>query len=295
MPGSRAGWTGWGSRQIDAAAKAIAYELDPLGFVKARERAESERRVTIRPVPDVMAVVTGLLPVAQGVAVWKSLDDHARSVQGTGDVRTLDQIKADTFVERLTGQATATAVPVSVGLVMTDRALLAGGNEPALVEGYGPVPALVARDLLAALPPAEQLKVRRLFTDPVDGTVTGMDSRQRCFTGVLRELITIRDQVCRTPWCGAPIRHVDHVQAYAGNGPTTATNGQGLCRRCNHAKQAPGWRSEAVTGAGHTVRTTTPTGHRYLSTASPLPGHRRLAAAGAGQGPITWRRPHSGP
>jgi hypothetical protein len=263
---------GLGPRRIEATARALAYELDPVGFVKARARAESERRVTIRPAQDLMAQVSGLLPVAQGVAVWKALDEHARNTQSAGDGRSLDQIKADTFVERLTGQRVASEVPVTVTLVMTDEALLAGGNEPAELDGHGRVPALLARGLIAGLPPAEALKVRRLFTDPVDGSVSAVDSRQRCFTGVLRELITTRDQICRTPWCGAPIRHIDHIRPFADGGPTSLANGQGLCRRCNHAKQAPGWRSEAPPGPRHPVRTITPTGHRYLSTAPPLPG-----------------------
>jgi hypothetical protein len=272
-----------GPRRIDAAATALAFELDPVAFVKARGRAESERRVSIRPAPDVMALVTGLLPLAQGVAVWKALDEHARSVYGA-DGRSLDQIRADTFVERITGQAHAGQVPVSVTLVMTDTALLAGGNEPAVLEGHCPVPALVARDLLAALPESEQIKVRRLFTDPADGTITGMDSRQRCFTGLLRELITTRDQVCRTPWCGAPIRHLDHIHPYADAGRTALANGQGLCLRCNHAKQSPGWRSEAIPGSRHAVRTTTPTGHHHISAPPPLPGRQRVLA-GAPPGP----------
>jgi hypothetical protein len=47
--------------------------------------------------------------------------------------------------------------------------------------------------------------------------------------------------------------------------------------RCNLVKEEPGWLSEVLhDGLGltdarpHTVRTTTPTGHRYGSTAPPL-------------------------
>ena len=52
---------------------------------------------------------------------------------------------ADTAVERLTGQATADGVPVEVHLVMTDRTLLGGDPEPAELDGYGPLPAPLAR------------------------------------------------------------------------------------------------------------------------------------------------------
>jgi hypothetical protein len=72
----------------------------------------------------------------------------------------------------------------------------------------------------------------------------------------------------------APIRHTDHVVAYAEGGDTTAGNGQGLCEACNYAKAAPGWQARpALDRSGrHTVTTTTPNGHHYRSTAPPLPG-----------------------
>ena len=104
-----------------------------------------------------------------------------------------------------------------------------------------------------------------------------MDSERRLFDGGLRRSLLARDGTCRTPWCDAPVRHVDHVVDHAFGGPTNAENGQGLCVRCNHAKQAAGWRAEADGGRGgphrwrpHTVVTTTPTGHRYPSTAPPV-------------------------
>ena len=42
---------------------------------------------------------------------------------------------ADTLVARVTGQADATAVPVEIQLVVTDRTLLAGDATPALRPG----------------------------------------------------------------------------------------------------------------------------------------------------------------
>ena len=66
---------------------------------------------------------------------------------------------------------------------------------------------------------------------------------------------SLRDRFCRTPWCDAPIWHRDHARAAASGGLTNGDNGQGLCEACNHAKQAPGWRSRPSPGAGpHTNR-----------------------------------------
>nr|BBX76851.1 hypothetical protein MFLOJ_06380 [Mycobacterium florentinum] len=64
------GLTGMGDARVAAAAKAIAYRLDPHAVVERAARAESEPTVTIRPAPDTMTYLTALLPVAQGVSVY---------------------------------------------------------------------------------------------------------------------------------------------------------------------------------------------------------------------------------
>lgn len=81
--------------------------------------------------------------------------------------------------------------------------------------------------------------VRRLFTDPATGRLLARDSRRRLFTGALRDLVIARDRSCRNAWCGAPVRHVDHIQRFADDGATDRDNGQGLCARCNLAREHP--------------------------------------------------------
>jgi hypothetical protein len=79
--------------------------------------------------------------------------------------------------------------------------------------------------------------------------------------------------VCRTPWCDAPIRHVDHVRSVRRGGRTTQVNGEGLCEACNYIKEGPGWRADIVALPGRTViELITPTGHRYRSQPPPQPG-----------------------
>ena len=195
---------------------------------------------------------------------------------------------ADTLVERLTGQATAAAVPVEMALVMTDSTLLSGDDEPAHLVGLGPVPAPVARDLVRDTDAAVFL--RRLFTRPEDGALVAMESRQRLFPDGLRRLLVLRDQTCRTPWCGAPIRHADHTTSVQDGGATSAENGQGLCEACNHTKQLPGWRARpGPGGAGRSVEITTPTGHTYTSRPPPAPGQRPR------RGPVTTRAHNHSP
>ena len=114
--------------------------------------------------------------------------------------------------------------------------------------------------------------LRRLYTHPRTGELIAMDSRARIFPPGLRRLIQARDETCRTPYCDAPIRHLDHITPWHHGGETTNTNGAGLCEACNHTKETPGWTAIPRPGPRHTLELTTPTGHTYHSTAPPLPG-----------------------
>jgi hypothetical protein len=156
---------------------------------------------------------------------------------------------------------------------MSERSLLAHDDEPAELDGYGPIPADLARSL--ALDGARAPRwLRRLFTSPRTGELIAMESHRRTFTPAQRLFLRLRDRTCRTPWCDAPIRHADHVVPADDGGATSIDNGQALCQGCNNAKQAPGWTMARMrTRAGpHEVSTTTPTGHQYNSRAPDPPG-----------------------
>lgn len=296
-----------GDRELARRVRAVAYRVDAASVLARAAKAQADRRVTLRPAPDTMAYVTALLPVAQAVAAHAALTAAADAARAAGDERGKGQVMADTLVERVTGQQSAEAVPVEVQLVMSVGALLAADDTPAQVQGYGTVPAQWARDLLtppdwtttcgpgsdpgvfdgsargAAAdavedgdgPAGARVWLRRIFAHPVSGALVAMDSSRRVFDGGLRRFLLARDAgTCRTPWCDAPARHLDHVRDHAEGGLTSAANGQGLCVRCNHTKQLPGFTATTVTGeeagAPHTVVTRTPTGHTYSSTAPPL-------------------------
>lgn len=262
---------GLGDARLAAEAKRLAYRLDAEAVVRRARRVENERRVSIRPAPDTMTYLTALLPMKQGVAVYAALKRAADT--SMDPVRGQGQIMADTLVERVTGVSAAEAVPIGVNITISDEALLGAGDEPATVAGHGPVPAAVARRLISgAVSSGAKVLTRRLYRRCGTGALVGVESRSRLFPKGLAELIDLRDQTCRTPYCDAPIRHHDHVVASARGGATSLDNGQGLCERCNYVKEAPGWNAVPVPGTDrHTVEITTPTGTVYRSTAPPLP------------------------
>ncbi|YCK81599.1 HNH endonuclease [Arthrobacter sp. D3-18] len=244
--------------------------------------------------------------------------DSARSSgdAGSGVVPTRGQVMADTLVERVTGRPGGVS-GINLDLVITDRTLFQGDSEPARLKGYGIVPGEWGRELLgsgqaanpeqtanleqaatlgqtganpasgpgrtgqdhAGTSDAELIVwLRRLYTAPASGELLSMDSKARLFPTRLRRFIETRDDTCRTPYCDAPIRHIDHVVPWRSGGKTNLANGAGLCEACNHMKENPGWTTKTVHahvhGGIHTLEVSTPTGHTYQSKAPPLPGHR---------------------
>ena len=264
---------GKGDAALAAAAKAIAYRLDPHAVVDRAARAREERTVTIRPAPDTMTYVTALLPVAQGVSVYAALK---RQADISCDGRSGGQVMADTLVERVTGRPAAQPVPVAVNLVISDQALVGVESAAAVIAGYGTVPSAVAQKLIsdAVDDPRSMATLRRLYAKPASGALVAMESRSRVFPKGLADFIGLRDQRCRTPYCDAPVRHRDHAVPHRRGGRTSARNGLGLCESCNYTKEVPGWTvSPSVDENGtHTALFTTPTGAHHHSTAPPAPG-----------------------
>lgn len=288
-----------GDRELAARVAAAAVRHDPASAVRRRRKAESDRRVTIRPAPDTMAQLSALLPVKDGVAVHARLRIATDRAKATGDPRSRDQIMADTFTDLILGRTTTTRsgapsgpdrhqswaeadldrerpepsrgdapVRVELNLLMSSDQLFGSDDSPVLLEGFGPIDAELARELARG----DQVWLRRCFTQPDTGQLIGLESRARRFPAGLQQLIRLRDRTCRTSWCDAPIRHIDHIKPRDGGGSTSLGNGQGLCEACNHAKQAPGWR-QTTRGPARSpvVVTETPTGHQRVSR-PPLPG-----------------------
>jgi hypothetical protein len=310
-----------GDRRVEAEARGWVCRLDPQAAVERARKACEDRRVTIRPAPDTMTYLTGLLPVREGVSVYAALDAAAKAAAAVGDPRSRGQVMADTLVERVTG-VSGCDQPVEISVIMTDRALFGGGDEPAEVPGYGPVPAEIARRWILAVLDLEhddndvehgddlgrhrradrhergKIWLRRLYATPDGAHLVGLDSHRRTFPRLLRRLIEFRDRICATPYCGAPIRHIDHIEPVRRTGATSYVNGRGTCARCNHAKEAPGW-SATVTdttsaiGVGEAsgtevcarlVTLTTPTGHSYLT--RPPPAHHDTGFSSRARSPL---------
>lgn len=280
---------GWGDRRFRAEVDRLAYVADPRAAVERNARAAGERHTSLRPAPDGMTRFSALLPLHQGVAVHATLCRAADSARAGGDERSRGQVMADTLIHAVTtraavGSASSTAptdpvVPVAVQVTVSDTTLLnlpgEPGDQPGWLSAPGvaplPLPADAVRDLIARAHAEGIASLRRLYTHPGDGQLVAMDSQARCFPAGLAGFLVARDRTCTTPYCDAPIRHLDHVRPHARGGATSAANGNGKCEACNHAKEATGWAAEVTSPPTREIETTAPTGRRYRSRAPGLP------------------------
>ncbi|WP_291279676.1 HNH endonuclease signature motif containing protein [Galactobacter sp.] len=164
---------------------------------------------------------------------------HGRPAAETGDhgAATEHGIPAGMEFDSTLGLLLPAGVGVHVNLVMTDLSAFGITDQPAQIFGLGPYPAEMAREVIHTAHTRHSATLRRLYTDPASGALMRMESTARTFPDGLGKMIALRDGHCRFPFCDAPIRHLDHIQPHAEGGPTSYSNGQGLCARHNLLKE----------------------------------------------------------
>lgn len=134
--------TGAGDRRWHQEISRIVSVLDPDGRAARHERALRERHVTIRPGADGMGTMSALIPGTDAAAINQMLTEHAETERAAGDVRSLDQIRADHLADTLLGR-TATHEPVTytLNIVMdVDTLLDPEESGDVLIAGHGPHP-----------------------------------------------------------------------------------------------------------------------------------------------------------
>ncbi|MEV7574628.1 DUF222 domain-containing protein [Pseudarthrobacter sp. NPDC089323] len=118
-------------------------------------------------------------------------------------------------------------------------ALLGQTDEPALLDGYGPIPASMARKLLAD--GADSFT--RVLIDPRDGAPLEIGRTSYRLTKAMRQALTVRDGKCTFPGCNnnALDNEADHLQAWQHGGTTGISNLAQLCPKHHRLKHNSGW------------------------------------------------------
>ena len=231
--------------------------------------AVATRRVEKYPAEDGMATIWALLPAEGAEMFWAALN-HAAKPCGPDDARTADQRRADAFVElgvnarhdpTLGPLPTQPAVNITVGLAT----LLGDNDQPGELDGYGPIPASMARRI-AADPTGTW---RRLITDPAGRLLDYGTCTYRPPADLTRH-VRARDQHCVIPGCGRRAIHceLDHATPFPAGG-TNAANLRPLCKRHHLMKHHSTWRIDQQPDGS--FEATTPTRHRWHYRPPPLP------------------------
>ena len=139
----------------------------PDSIEKRHIRSAADRRLEYSPDRDGMAWLSAYLPADQAAGIWDRATTAARAMQGPTETRTLTQLRADRAAAWLLG-GEAEPIPspkAQVLITVPVFALMGLTDEPATLDGYGPIPASMARALVAD--GAESF--HRVLTDPRDG------------------------------------------------------------------------------------------------------------------------------
>ena len=267
--------------QSRAAVNRALAVLDPAGFAARRARAaRASSEVRLDHGLDGMSTLTATLPSEQALTCWRTIDALAQQPTTADPSQAIGLRRVAALFALLTQHSTSgtSAVPVQVDVVIDLDTLLGLNDQPANVHGAGPLPADVARELIAGDPRAT---IRRIVTDPVTAAPIELGRRYRIDTA-LRRLIEARDGSCRFPGCGRPAHRCecDHAQAFDSGGTSTTRNLGLACKRHHQCKTHAGWQitNSAEDGSCTWV---SPLGRQYHHSPAPvLPALETLEEAG---------------
>ncbi|GAA3401842.1 HNH endonuclease signature motif containing protein [Pseudarthrobacter polychromogenes] len=221
----------------------------PESIEKRHANGVADRRVEYRPDQDGMAWLSAYLPAHQAMAGWNRLTALSRAAQGPDEPRTLTQIRADDFAEAIltsgTNPAHSSAVRAQVLVTVPVVALMGLTDEPAMLDGFGPIPPSMARDLVAN--GADSF--HRVLVDPRDGAPLEIGRTSYRVTKAMRNWLRLRDGTCPFPGCSNSSldNEADHLLAWQHGGTTGISNLGQPCPKHHKLRHSSGWKPTPAT------------------------------------------------
>ncbi|WHP60746.1 DUF222 domain-containing protein [Arthrobacter sp. KFRI-F3372] len=245
---------------------------------KRHAKGVADRRVEYRPDQDGMAWLSAYLPADQAMAGWNRLNALSRAAQGPTEPRTLTQLSADHFAEAILTSGTnassgdgagagtdttpSSSIRAQVLVTVPVLSLMGVTDEPAMLDGYGPIPASMARDLIAN--GAESF--HRVLVDPRDGAPLEIGRSSYRVTKAMRNWLRLRDGQCPFPGCSNPSldNEADHLLAWHHGGTTGISNLGQPCPKHHKLRHTSRWKPTPAT-KNQPPGWTSPTGRHYTS------------------------------
>ncbi|MEK0157389.1 HNH endonuclease signature motif containing protein [Arthrobacter oryzae] len=249
----------------------------PVSIEVRHARGVADRRVEYIPDRDGMAWLSAYLPAATAAGIWDRTTSAARALQGPDEARTLTQLRADVAATWLltsggtedgiadvgTGKAGDVPSPLAQVLITVPVfSLLGVTEEPAMLDGYGPVPPSMARALVAD----GASSFLRVLTDPRDGAPLEIGRTSYRIPKALRQWLRLRDGKCPFPGCSNQSldNDADHLLAWARGGTTGISNLGQPCPKHHRLKHSTAWTPTGAS-ANEPPGWTSPAGRRYAS------------------------------
>jgi hypothetical protein len=140
--------------------------------------------------------------------------------------------------------------------------LLGLTDEPATLDGHGPIPASMARKLVAT----GATSFYRVLVDPRDGAPLEIGRTSYRLPKAMRNWLMMRDGKCPFPGCSNPSldNEADHLLAWAKGGTTGINNLGQPCRKHHKLRHITGWTPTPAT-KDHPPGWVSPAGRQYKS------------------------------
>ena len=253
--------------ELRAAARKQREKQNPETIEVRRERQVKCRGVYLEPADDGMAFLGAYVPAEEAYAAYDRLTISARGLQTGTETRTVGQLRADVFIELLlhAGMEAGPAAGIrpEVALTVPVFTLMGLDEEPATLDGYGPIPADAARKLCEGA-----TSFYRILTHPETGTILSYGKTTYRPPADLARAVRHRDTTCTAPGCRVPAKDcdLDHTVDFHGNGGHGRTDFGNLGPRCgsdHRLKSLAGWKVTQTRPGEFT--TTTPGNQTYTT------------------------------
>ena len=251
------------SGQLASELRRRCVDLEPEDAQRRYDNAVADRRVVAEPTVAGTGNLFALdLAPHRLESGMRHMNRIARGLRGPDEARTMDQLRADVFLDLINGDdpagGTSDRAVVDIHVELTTLAGL--DDQSGDLAGFGPVVADIARQTVAAQPDALwRFTVTDARTDDIVHTGT---TRYRATAAERRE-VHARYRTCVHPGCRMPATQsdLDHVTPYGDDGPTEVANLAPLCRHHHRVRHEYGWRYRRLDSGHH--EWVSPLGHRY--------------------------------
>ncbi len=246
--------------QLIARIRRLAISVDPDTALRRYEQAVADRRVVIEPTVDGTANLCAFdLPPHRAIAARQHINDIAVNLRGPDESRTMDQLRADVYVDLLCGAATSGKGGV-VDIRVDLETLMGLADHPAEVAGYGPVVDDITRRVIA-----DHIAGEWRYTVTHNGRPVATGTTRRRPTVGQRRVVEATYTTCIFPGCRipAPQCDLDHRIEWSKSHRTDVDDLGPFCRHDHGGRHEYGWTYRILPNGD--IEWTSPLGHTYIT------------------------------